>query len=372
MTTATCQKPRVSLPVLGAPQAGVAPHGITGPRDIAAVKMLRISVTDVCNLRCVYCMPAEGVEWLPKSSILTYEEIATVVRASVQLGITHFKLTGGEPTARRDLATLVAMLRAIAGVEDLSLTTNGILLEPLLERLHAAGLDRITISLDSLRPERFKAITRGGDFQRVWRALQKALAMGFKRVKLNVVMMRGINDDEAADFAGLTRALPLTVRFIEFMPLGRSGLTDDPDSAMVSERETRAAIEAVHGPLVGVERRSEIGVGPANVWQLAGEAKGRIGFISAMSHPFCESCNRLRMTPEGSMRSCLFDGGEVDLKPLLRGPEINHRDTETQSTHRGDLVGVEERIMQAMTSCVTMKPETHSMHGNKAMNRIGG
>ncbi len=362
MTTSTCFRPKVSLPVLDEPRVGSNPQGVSGPRDISAVKMLRISVTDICNLRCVYCMPEEGVAWLPKPSILSYEEIATVVRASVALGIDHFKLTGGEPTARKDLIVLVEMLRHIAGVRDLSLTTNGILLAPLLPKLKTAGLDRLTISLDSLRPERFSAITRGGEFKRVWHAIQQAIALGFARIKINCVVMMGMNDDEVADFAALTRQLPITVRFIEFMPLGRSGLTDNPEQAMISEQMIRQRITQTHGELHPVRRDTEIGVGPANVWQLAG-AVGRIGFISAMSKPFCESCNRLRMTPDGLMRSCLFDGGEVDLKDILRGPAVDSG---------GNLTGREQRIMDAMTQCVKMKPQTHSFHGNKAMNRIGG
>ena len=347
--------------------------GITGPHNISAVKMLRISVTDVCNLRCLYCMPEEGVEWLPKSEILSFEEIAAIVRASVGLGITHFKLTGGEPTARKDLPVLVEMLRKIPGVEDLSLTTNGILLAPLLPRLREAGLNRITVSLDSLRPDRFRQITRGGDFTRVWTALESALRMDFTRIKINVVVMRDMNVDEIPDFAALTLSYPLTVRFIEFMPLGRSGLTDDPLSAMVSEAQIRRAIESTHGPIQSVDRQSERGVGPAKVFALPG-APGRLGFISAMSHPFCETCNRLRLTPDGMMRSCLFDGGEVDLKPILRGGELDPT-TKTRKHEidaDGNLVGPESRIAAAMTTCVTLKPDTHSQHGNKAMNRIGG
>jgi cyclic pyranopterin phosphate synthase len=179
-----CYRPARNLPlaILDVPTTNANPLGggaITGPHSIAAVKMLRISVTDVCNLRCVYCMPEEGVEWLPKSTLLTFEEIAEIVRTSVTLGLTHFKLTGGEPTARRDLPTLVAMLRKIPGVQDLSLTTNGILLAPLLEKFHAAGLNRLTISLDSLRPDRFSEITRGGNFQKVWNSIEQALALNF-------------------------------------------------------------------------------------------------------------------------------------------------------------------------------------------------
>jgi len=385
MTTSMCQRPTpvdlprqagcVSLPVLELPLANPL-AAITGPRSLAAVRMLRISVTDVCNLRCLYCMPAEGVEWLPKSEVLTFEEIRAIVRAAASTGITHFKLTGGEPTARRDLPVLVEMLRRIAGVEDLSMTTNGILLggeTPLLGKLHAAGLRRITISLDSLKPERFRQITRGGDFKRVWSALHRALEMGFEKVKLNVVAMKGLNEDELADLAALTLELPITVRFIEFMPLGRSGLTDDPAAAMLTEAQIRAVIEAAHGTLVPVRRESEAGVGPAKVWSLPGAA-GRLGFISAMSHPFCETCNRLRLTPDGMLRSCLFDGGEVDLKPILRDSSmrLNSQDNRTAGDGSGDLQGVEQRLLAAFSSCVTMKPETHSGHGNKAMNRIGG
>jgi cyclic pyranopterin phosphate synthase len=249
-------------------------------------------------------------------------------------------------------------------VEDLSLTTNGILLAPLLEKLKDAGLDRLTISIDSLRPERFAKITRGGDFRRVWGAIEKSLAMGFGKVKLNVVAMRGINEDEVADFAGLTKAMPVTVRFIEFMPLGRSGLTDAPETAMVTEAQIRAAIEAAHGPLEPVRRADEPGVGPAKVWRVPGAA-GKLGFISAMSHPFCDTCNRLRLTPDGLLRSCLFDGGEVDLKEILR-PAAG------AAMAGGNLVSVGEQLLGAFATCVTMKPDTHSWHGNKAMNRIGG
>ena len=374
MTTATCHRRSdppptptergraLALPVLAAPSTNANPAGITGPKDISAVQMLRLSVTDVCNLRCVYCMPAEGVEWLPKSHVLTYEELATVVRAAASLGVTHFKLTGGEPTARRDLPTLVQMLRKIDGVRDLSLTTNGILLAPMLQPLRDAGLNRITISLDSLRPDRFSEITRGGDFGRVWTSIEKALELGFERLKLNVVVMKGMNDDEVADFAALTRKMPITVRFIEFMPLGRSGLTDNPENSMITEAQIRRHIESTHGPLAPLQRHTELGVGPAKIWTLP-HAAGRLGFISAMSHPFCDTCNRLRLTPDGLLRSCLFDGGEVDLKPILR---------EQTLTPDGSIESPHALLTRAMTTCVAMKPDTHSHHGNKAMNRIGG
>jgi GTP 3',8-cyclase len=389
MTTSSCQRPQdsrgnqsargggraLALPVIEGSGNANPVSSLSGPRSLSAVKMMRLSVTDVCNLRCLYCMPEEGVEWLPKSNILSFEEIAAIVRAAASAGVTHFKLTGGEPTARRDLPVLVEMLRKIPGVEDLSLTTNGILLganasgeTPLLEKLFAAGLRRITFSLDSLRPERFAKITRGGDFRKVWSAIERSIAMGFEKVKINVVAMRGMNEDEVADFAALTRTMPVTVRFIEFMPLGQSGLTDNPEAALLPEIETRRLIEAAHGPLSPIRRETEAGIGPAKVWTLP-DAAGRLGFISAMSHPFCETCNRLRLTPDGLMRSCLFDGGEVDLKPILRGGDLNPVQITPAS---GDLVSLDERLVQAFSTCVIMKPDTHSQHGNKAMSRIGG
>ncbi len=363
MTTSMCQRPKITLPVLDAPGN---PEGITGPRDISAVRMLRISVTDLCNLRCVYCMPAEGMDFMEKHGRLSYDEIVLVARAAAALGTTHLKLTGGEPTTRRDLPELVGMLREIAGIRDISLTTNGILLAGLLAPLRAAGLDRITLSMDSLDPERFSAITRGGSLQRVMAALEQACAMDFKRIKVNVVVMRGTNDDEIPAFVDLARRLDITVRFIEYMPLGRSKLTDNPEAAMVSEAEIRAAIEGGNGPdalrLRPLSAASDGGVGPATLWEIPGSA-GRIGFISAMSKPFCATCNRLRLTADGLLRSCLFDGGEVDIGPILRPADRTAQPDDAQTL---------TALRNALTQCVALKPETHSYRGNKAMSRIGG
>src|SRR5687768_10744683 len=205
------------LPILQHPPAPQpASHFDTGPRSIGAVKVLRISVTDRCNFRCVYCMPEEGVRWLAKEDILTFEEIADVVRAAVELhGIRRFKLTGGEPTVRHNITDLVRMLRKIDGIEDLSLTTNGMLLEDLAGPMKDAGLDRVTVSIDSLQPDRFKRITRTGDLAVVMRGLDRAEAVGLAPIKINCVTMRGTNDDEAADFARLSIDRALTVRFIE-------------------------------------------------------------------------------------------------------------------------------------------------------------
>jgi cyclic pyranopterin phosphate synthase len=356
----------------------------TGPRSIHAVRVLRVSLTDRCNFRCVYCMPAEGVEWLPKAHLLSFEEIIEVARAAAEIhGIRRFKLTGGEPTVRRDLVDLVGMLlRSVPGIEDLSMTTNGALLDELALPLREAGLDRVTVSIDSLDPARFRRITRTGDLAAVLRGLDRAEAVGFDGLKVNCVTMRGVNDDEVAGFARLTLTRRLTVRFIEYMPLGDAALiaapatpraVDDSEigpaggcgaqdrgaDAFISESEVRDRIEAELGPLEPVERSTEPGVGPANVYRLAqGGAVGRIGFISAMSAPFCATCNRLRLTATGVLRSCLFEGGEVDLKPLLRSAG-------TQPRRR-------ERLAEAMVECVRLKPDVHSRHGNEQMSRIGG
>jgi GTP 3',8-cyclase len=354
----------------------------TGPRSIAAVRVLRISVTDRCNFRCVYCMPEEGVAWLPKEQILSFEQIADVVRAAVQVhGIRRFKLTGGEPTVRHGIVDLVALLRRIDGVEDLSLTTNGFALERLAEPLRQAGLDRVTISIDSLKPDKFRKITRTGDLPTVLRGVDRAIAADLKPLKINCVTMRGTNDDEIVDFARLTLHRPITVRFIEYMPLGDAallrpqasdanpgfknvdsseigpaggcGAQDRGADSLIPETEVRAIIERELGALNPVDRNTEAGVGPANVYRL-GNAIGRIGFISAMSAPFCATCNRLRLTANGVLRSCLFEGGEVDLKPVF-------------SSSPG-LAG----LAQAMVECVRLKPDVHSRHGNEQMSRIGG
>lgn len=357
----------------------------TGPRSISAVRMLRISLTDRCNFRCVYCMPADGVEWLPKFELLSFEEIVETARAAAEVhGIRRFKLTGGEPTVRKDLATLVRMLRrGVPDVEDLSMTTNGALLEDLVGPLRDAGLDRVTVSIDSLKPDRFRRITRTGDLAAVMRGLDRAESAGFDAVKINCVTMRGVNDDEFADFARLTLDRRLTVRFIEYMPLGDAALSTAPAmppaavdesetgpaggcgaqdrgaDAFIPEAEVRGRIEAELGPLEPVDRALETGVGPANVYRLAGAgAAGRIGFISAMSEPFCATCNRLRLTATGVLRSCLFEGGEVDLKPILRAGAADPR--------RRELLG------RAMAECVRLKPDVHSRHGNEQMSRIGG
>jgi GTP 3',8-cyclase len=377
----------VRLPILEIPQAARPAAFDTGPRSIGAVRVLRISVTDRCNFRCVYCMPEEGVRWLPKEDILSFEEIREVVRAAIDVhGIRRFKLTGGEPTIRHGITDLVRMLRKVDGVEDLSLTTNGFLLEDLAQPLKEAGLDRVTVSIDSLKADRFRRITRTGDLATVMRGLDRAEDVGLPSLKINCVTMRGTNDDEFVDFARLSLSRRLTVRFIEYMPLGDAavmhatpmhgrshaevddseigpaggcGAQDRGADAFISETDVRDRIERELGPLIPVDRRTEAGVGPANVYRLAyGDPVGRIGFISAMSAPFCDTCNRLRLTANGVLRSCLFEGGEVDVRPILRTPA-------TAQVRRASLAA-------AMTDCVRLKPDVHSRHGNEQMSRIGG
>lgn len=327
-------------------------------------------------------MPAEGVAWLPKDDVLSFEEIADVVRAAIDVhGIRRFKLTGGEPTVRRGLVDLVAMLRRIKGIEDLSLTTNGERLADLARPLREAGLDRVTISVDSLRPERFRTITRTGNLANVLRGLDAVEAAGFRSTKINCVAMRGVNEDEFADFARLTIDRPLTVRFIEYMPLGDAAVmtshsdrtvdaseigpaggcgAQDRGDVFIAEDEIRDAIERDLGPLEAIDRSTEAGVGPAIPYRLTlGNARGRIGFISAMSAPFCSTCNRLRLTANGVLRSCLFEGGEVDVRRTLRSAEL--------------LPGTRQAALAtAMTDCVRLKPEVHSHRGNQQMSRIGG
>jgi cyclic pyranopterin phosphate synthase len=298
-------------------------------------------------------MPAEGVTFLPPSALLTADEIERVVRVAVGLGVTHVKLTGGAPTVRRDLVDIVTRLHAIDGIE-LSMTTNGLRLATVARTLRDAGLDRVTVSVDSWRDDRYTEITGGGRLSQLRHGLDVADEV-FGGLKLNVVVMRDVNDDEIGDFARLAVERDWSVRFIEFMPLGRSVLADrDASDALVEATEIEAAVVEAIGPLRPIEGR-EPGIGPARAFGTAA-GRGRIGFIHAMSRPFCESCNRLRLDATGVLRSCLFDGGEVDLKPLLDAA-ITPDDGRWRSTFAG---------------CTAMKPVVHSDRGGRAMSSIGG
>ncbi len=279
-----------------------------------AVEYLRISLTDRCNLNCVYCTPLEKQGFLPHGDLLRHEELTRAAAAFVRAGVKKIRLTGGEPLLKKNILELVRLLRAIPGLQELALTTNGLLLGDLAGGLRAAGLDSVNISLDSLALATFREITGSDGLDKVLDAITKALAAGFAGVKLNVVLMKGINDGEAADFARLSVDRPLEVRFIEFFPANER--SDRLKDALFTTAETVKKIEQALGPLTQVPAAA--GGGPARVYSLAG-ARGKIGFISGRSDYFCGSCNRVRMDCTGKVYPCLFSPATHDLREPLRG-----------------------------------------------------
>jgi len=321
-------------------------------RNGRSINYLRVSVTDRCNLRCVYCMPEEGVPSIGHESILRYEEITRVVRVAASLGISEVRLTGGEPLVRKGIEQLVDSIALIPGLAGLSMTTNGELLAPLADSLALAGLQRVNVSLDSLRPARFRAITRRGTLSNVLAGIEAAQRAGLQPVKINVVVMRGINDDEVADFARLTVGAGWNVRFIELMPLGAGAARTYADFVPIDE--IRATIEAELGSLEPAELQ---GNGPASVWRLP-RAKGTLGFIGAISHRFCSRCNRLRLTADGKLLPCLLSDAEIDLRGPLRAG------------------GGDAELRDLFRQAIDAKPSGHRM-GERAtaaheMSRIGG
>jgi len=276
------------------------------------INYLRISVTDRCNLRCRYCMPEEGIPLIPHDEMLRYEEILRIVRVFSEEGISKVRLTGGEPLIRKGLVDFVAKLSQIEGIEDLSLTTNGILLKDFAEGLKEAGLKRINISLDSLKRERFYQITRRDDFERVWAGIEEAMRVGLAPIKINMVAIRGVNDDEIEPLARLTLRFPLTIRYIEYMPSGNGEEWKENDILTIPQIKNRLGNM---GQLIPVP--SDQWDGPAKRFRIEG-AIGEIGLIGPVSSHFCEDCNRLRLTPDGKIRTCLFSDEEIDVKELLR------------------------------------------------------
>lgn len=317
------------------------------------IDYLRISLTDRCNLRCVYCMPQSGVKLFEHKEILTYEEIARVAGIATSLGVRKIRITGGEPLVRKNISYLIASLKAIQGIEDISLTTNGILLEKYARKLSAAGLNRVNVSLDTLRPDRYREITRGGDFSLVIKGINAAEEAGLSPVKINMVPIRHLNDDEISDFARMTLITSRQVRFIEFMPIGSRDILNN--RGYISTDELKKTIENI-GPLIPVRLRKR---GPAKYFRFDG-APGVIGFISALTHHFCEDCNRLRLTADGKLRPCLFSETEIDLKPALR----------KQSS--------DKEIERLLRLAIEIKPEGHKIEQRddlsslKQMSRIGG
>jgi cyclic pyranopterin phosphate synthase len=280
------------------------------------IEYLRISVTDRCNFRCAYCMPEEGLQWLPKAEILSYEEIIEVVRQLSPLGLRRLRITGGEPTIRPDLDRLISGLRAVPEIEDIALSTNGVKLPAMAASLRAAGLDRVNMSADSLRPGRIAAIARRNlQFDPLASALAAERA-GLDPIKINVVVIRGVNDDEVIDFGRLTLDHPWHVRFIELMPVGdMRALTWDhvvPSDEVLDRLSALGSLAPASGPARGN--------GPAAYYRLAGGV-GTIGVITPMTHTYCGSCNRVRLTADGRLRTCLFGDHEVNLRDPLRAGE---------------------------------------------------
>jgi len=314
------------------------------------IEYLRISVTDRCNFRCLYCMPREGLQWLPRDEILTYEEIAAIVAELAPLGLRRLRITGGEPTIRPDLERLIGLLRAIPEIEDISLSTNGVRLPALARRFKAAGLDRVNMSADSLRPDRIAAIARrdlGFDPVAAATAAQEA---GLDPVKINMVVLRGINDDEIEDFAALTLHHPWHVRYIELMPVGDlRELTWDhvvPSDEVLRRVARLGKLLPDAGPT---------GNGPARYFRLVG-AQGTIGVITPMTHTYCGSCNRVRLTADGRLRTCLYGDHEVNLRDALR---------------RG------EPLAPLFRQALAEKPKEHALlqmrvGGLRALSQVGG
>jgi cyclic pyranopterin phosphate synthase len=315
------------------------------------INYLRLSVTDRCNLRCRYCMPAEGVPKLLHSDILSFEQMHRIARLAVSLGIDKIRITGGEPLVRKNLVQFLADLSTIDGLRELVLTTNGLLLRQFAADLRRAGVQRLNVSLDSLKAETFSAITRGGNLGQALDGIAAATEAGFPPVKINTVVIRGTNDAEILDFAALTLRTPHHVRFIEYMPTN-----DNPGwaSAFVPGDEILQQLRSVY-PLEPVP--SAASAGPAAMYRIHG-AKGTIGIITPISHHFCQSCNRLRVTASGVVKGCLFDHGGVSLQPYLDGSDHELRDV----------------LMRALVN----KPDRHHLLDHDplltpfAMSEIGG
>lgn len=273
------------------------------------VEYLRLSITDRCNLRCSYCMPAEGVSDICHDEIMRYEEFIRIVKVLIPLGIKKIRITGGEPTVRKGVVDFTAALHNLTGIEEIAMTTNGIVLKKLALPLKKAGLKRVNISLDTLKPNRYRMITRVGDFAQCWAGIQSALEVGLNPVKLNVVLQNGVNTDEILDFARLTFTHPLHIRFIEFMTRDA-----ETDTNFFSNDETFEILKEL-GELKSIGGIT--GVGPAKNFQFS-NAKGTIGLISPISHKFCSSCNRIRLTADGKLLLCLGSDKFLDLKKHLR------------------------------------------------------
>ena len=318
------------------------------------IDYIRISVTDRCNLRCVYCMPEKGIKFLEHNNILTYEEIIYLCTLFAKVGISKIKITGGEPLVRKDLYKLIKGIKSIEGINNVTLTTNGILLEEQIDDLVNAGLDGVNISIDTLQEDLFKEITRIGDVHKVINGINKALEYKNLKVKINCVPIRGKNENEIIDIVNLAKDNDLSVRFIELMPIGLG-----KDMKGYSEDEIKSIIEKEIGPLTPYY--GKLGNGPSKNYSLE-NFKGKIGFISAVNHKFCEECNRVRLTSEGFLKACLQYENGSDLKSLIRNNSSN------------------EEIIKVIEETIYNKPESHNFNRvyvendaeKKGMSQIGG
>lgn len=318
------------------------------------ISYMRISVTDRCNMRCTYCMPAEGLPSLPHEEILSYEEILRIVTLASEVGVNKFRITGGEPLVRRGVIGLIAKINAIDGVET-TFTTNGLLLEDMAEELKSAGVKRLNISLDTLNQERFTEITRVDKLDKVLRGIEKAHGLGFTPLKLNIVIMKGVNDDEIEEFVNLTKNRNYHVRFIEFMPMKANGWDR---SKFIAADEVEGMVEKLFDI---IPDSSDPKGSPSRNYLIDGHL-GKIGFISPVSRHFCDSCNRIRLTSDGHIRSCLLRKGEVDMRPALR-------------SGAGD-----DEVRGLIREAVLLKPSGHDMDNNeldshdthRSMTQIGG
>lgn len=312
-----------------------------------SIDYLRVSLTDRCNLRCIYCMPEEGVYKKSHEEILRFEEILKIVNAAALLGVKKIRYTGGEPLILKGIEELIEKTSKVPGIKDIAITTNGILLEDLADKLKESGLNRVNISLDTLKEDKFKQITRGGDINKVLRAIQKCISIGLTPVKINTVLIKGINDDEISDFINLTRELPVEIRFIELMPIGQGEKLYE--KGFMSSDEVIARFPE----LMPLETNKN---STASLYKIK-NSKGKVGFISPLSCKFCASCNRIRLTSMGTIKPCLHSANELNIKGYLNNEVL---------------------LTSALKEAIYNKPSQHNLEcdkkssSSKMMYQIGG
>ena len=328
------------------------------------ISYLRVSITDRCNCRCIYCQSEKPFEFIPHQEILRYEEIVEIIKEAVNLRITKVRITGGEPLVREGIVDFIRQLRKLDKLEDISLTTNGFFLAEYAKKLKAAGLNRVNISLDSLQEVKYKKITRGGDLKRALKGIDSALKADLLPIKINTVLIKGINDNEVSDFVKLTLKRPLNIRFIELMPFGKEAI-DKFKNEFISVYEIREKLIKEYS-LNPIEINN--GNGPAIYFQVKG-GEGTVGFITALSQHFCQSCNRIRLTSDGKLRPCLFSNKEVDIKKAIRKTD---KDKYNATTLRKKI------IRNKLIEAIKLKPAGHKLDVKNQnnlpfqMSRIGG